>query len=83
MKKNETMYLLIGAAVLGYFAFRSGGFLNKSPQLAGQPAVPGSLSPTFQQSAALLPGQVTTQPDPGQFDIIPSLDVTGQQIQFI
>jgi hypothetical protein len=79
-KDNTTLYLIIGAAVVGYFVFRQGGILNKLPATA---AVPGSLSPTLQQSAALLPGQVTTQPDPGQFDLIPSLDITGQQISFI
>lgn len=79
-KKENTTLLVVGAlAVVGYFAFRSGGFLNK-PAAIAQPQ-PGA-APAPQLSNPNDIGIVTTLPSVRDIGIyIPQVDPTGMSIQ--
>jgi hypothetical protein len=81
-KKDNTALMILGlVAVAGYFAFRSGGFLNKTAQpsaaLQGGGSAPAQFSnPNDTGIATELP----TAQDIGVY--VPSLDPTGMPIQF-
>ena len=78
-KKENTTLLIVGAlAVVGYLAFRSGGFLNRGPVTLATPAP----APTPQLSNPNDIGIVTTLPSAPDLGIyIPQVDPTGMSIQ--
>lgn len=79
MKKDNSLLWILGAvAVAGYFAFRSGGFLNKHTQL--MPAAQPSPQPAPAMSNPNdISVDIPTAADVGIY--IPTLDPTGNSIQ--
>lgn len=89
-KKENTTLLIVGAlAVVGYFAFRSGGFL--SPVSTQRDPLTGALLPKGQTpTPAPMPqlsnpndiGIVDTMPNINDLGIyVPQVDPTGMSIQ--
>jgi hypothetical protein len=81
MRKNDNTALwIIGAvAVAGYFAFRSGGFLNKST-VTTAPALPNYPAPQFSNPNDIgIATELPHAPDLGIY--MPTVDLTGQSIQ--
>lgn len=79
-KDNATLWILGAVAVAGYFAFRSGGFLNK-PQSSFAAPQPGTPVPQFSNPRDIgIAAELPNAPDIGIY--IPYLDPTGQTIQF-
>lgn len=81
-KKENTTLLIVGAlAVVGYMAFRSGGFLNKGFTAATPLPVP-SPAPVPQFSNPMDIGIATELPSAPDVGIyVPKLDPTGMSIQ--
>lgn len=77
MKKNDVLYLAIGAAIIGYLVFKKGGVLNATPAVAVNPSYP---PPALSYSS----GIALEQPSMADIGIIaPALNPTGQTINFI
>ena len=84
-KKTDSTLLIVGAlAVVGYFAFRSGGFLNKTP-VAVNPLTGAALPAPQPGSAPQLssPAGIALElPSPADIGVYaPALDPTGNSLQ--
>jgi hypothetical protein len=79
MKNNDLLFLAIGAAVIGYLLFKSGGVLNTATATPA-PAINPALPPAFSYSS----GIALEQPTPADIGVIaPAVNPTGQTINFI
>jgi glutaminase len=73
-KDNTTLWIIGAVAIAGYFAFRSGGFLNKST--TGSPVTSLPMVPYNPAGIA------TELPSAETINVYtPSLDPTGQSLQ--
>ena len=88
-KNNETLYLVIAAAILGYLVFKKGGALNTAP-LAGTPggntllnggAIAVNAGPASLPMASYTSGIATEGPSEDVINTIqPTIDPTGMQL---
>jgi hypothetical protein len=79
-KDNTVLYIALGAAVLGYLAFKQGGFLNKGAQSAIAPAyiAPNALASATNPQLDQYATETIQTPS-----IIAPPDPTGMQITFL
>jgi hypothetical protein len=84
-KNNETLYLAIGALVVGYFVFKKGGVLNSAPAtsntLSNAGAAALAAGPAQIPMASYTSGIATEQPTEDVINTItPTIDPTGMQL---
>jgi len=81
-KTNDTILLAAGLAIVGYLAFRQGGFLNKgvAQSLIGPGVLPSTVAAN-PQSPDNISVDIPTREGIGIY--VPKVDPTGMQLDFM